>query len=89
MDADSFINMLKEVIRRYDESSCGSTTNRELEMWRRRFLNNNPCITGNEDQHKKNYVSYIFLSLPSHDLITRDLLEILDEITHTYSQDNK
>lgn len=89
MSPEEFINMLKLVIIRFDESGPGSCVQREIIMWRTKLITNYSYVLLGEDIHKIRYITDVFLSLPSYDLLVKDPLEIIQEIVLTYSKDNK
>ena len=86
MKGDELINTWKEIIRSYEASQPGSPTLREIKMWRENFLEEQDMF---DDIHKTIYVKNVFHSLPSYEVLRKDLKELYNEISEHYSKDNK
>lgn len=86
MNTEEFIQIMKDLIRCYDQMAPGSLIHREIMMWREKFLESQPKF---EDIHKSNYVNNVFLSTPSYGVLNTNLNDLIDDIAESYSKDNK
>ncbi len=61
-----------------------SNLSKEIDMWRKRFLNNFPI---EENSFKERYIYEVFKNLPSSHMLSKDPELWIKEIKHDYDMD--
>ena len=83
MDANELINSMKQIIHCYESVQPGSPLNREIMMWRRKFIESQPiCHTGLFD-----YSAHCFMSEPSYNILKNGPEEVYQTIKDCYEKD--
>lgn len=77
MDENDFISGMKELLRCYDiVYTSDSSINREVQMWRKRFIDS----IGESESVEEQIIKNTFLYTPSEEMMNQSPEQLLDEL---------